>query len=119
MAAGFMMAMVLAAGSPVAGDSVDVAYDALMEGRHDAAIAQLENATDRNDPARLINLAAAYAAEGRMAEARATYERAAFAERYELETADGKWVDSRVLARQALASLDVTRLDSARMANAN
>ena len=45
------------------------------------------------------------------------FERAAYAERYELETANGQWVDSRVLARQALARLDRSALES-RMASA-
>ncbi|GGD51939.1 hypothetical protein [Croceicoccus pelagius] len=115
MAATFILATVLAAGAPAAADSVDVAYDAMMQGKHEVAIEKLEG-TD--DAARLINLGAAYAAEGRVLDARAAYEKAAFAERYELETADGQWVDSRVLARQALASLDRPYLDT-RMAKAD
>lgn len=109
MAATFILATVLAAGAPAAADSVDVAYDALIQGQHEVAIEKLEGTSDA---ARLINLGAAYAAEGRVVDARAAYEKAAFAERYELETASGEWVDSRVLARQALASLDRPYLDT-------
>ncbi|WP_066552453.1 hypothetical protein [Croceicoccus bisphenolivorans] len=116
MAVTFIMAMVLAAGTQGAADKVDVAYDALSEGQSKAAIAQLEPAKASDDPAHLINLAAAYAAEGRYAEARAAYERAAYAERFELETANGDWVDSRVLARKALAQLDRSAVDT-RMAS--
>jgi len=117
MAVSFVMAMALAAGTQGAGDRVDVAYEALAEGRAEVAIAQLEPVENVDDPARLINLAAAYAAQGRVAEARAAYERAAFAERYELETASGHWIDSRVLARQAIANIDQGRMVEARMAS--
>lgn len=115
MAAGFMIAMVLAAGTPGAAEATDVAYDAMIEGRHEVAIARLEDAAT-DDPARLINLAAAYAAQGRYAEARDAYERAAYADRFELETADGSWIDSRVLARRSLAALDQAVLTNTRMA---
>ena len=115
MSVGIAAALLLAAGVPAAGEGADVAYDALVQGRTEAAIARLEGA-EQSDPAVLINLAAAYAAEGRMAEARAAYERATFAERYELETANGEWIDSRVLARRALAAMDRSALDTTRMA---
>lgn len=116
MSATFMMAALLAAGAPAAADSVDVAYDALSQGRTDAAIAQLEP-VESSDPAAMINLAAAYAAHGRVAEARTLYEKAAYADRYELETSSGDWVDSRVLARQGLAQMDKFAIDT-RMASA-
>lgn len=116
MAVTFVMAMALAAGAQGTVDTVDVAYEDLSQGRVGAAIVALEPA-DRADAASLINLAAAYSAQGRYAEARSVYERAAYAERYELETANGQWVDSRVLARQALARLDRSALES-RMASA-
>ncbi|RVQ68984.1 hypothetical protein EKN06_01850 [Croceicoccus ponticola] len=112
MSAFLALAFALAAGSSGTVDTVDVAYDALTQGRTEAAIAKLETRGNSDDPARLINLAAAYTAQGRFAEARATYEQAAFAERYELETADGKWQDSRVLARQAMAGLDRMSVDT-------
>lgn len=108
----------LASGTPAATDNIDVAYDVLAAGQTSAAIEQLETKVQSEDPALLINLAAAYAAEGRMADARALYEKAAYAERYELETSSGAWVDSRVLARKGIARLDAFALD-ARMASAS
>lgn len=118
MPAGFAIALLLAAGAPAATEGTDVAYEALLDGQHQAAIVQLENSDQAEDPAVLINLAAAYAAEGRFADARAAYERAALADRYELETTEGNWVDSRVLARRALAAMDRAVLDNTRMARA-
>lgn len=90
-------------------EQVDVAYEEMTEGRSDAAIAQLEASTRSaaEHPASLINLGVAYARVGDEAKARQVLERAAATgERYQLETSDGNWVDSRALARRALAALD-------------
>ncbi len=55
----------------------------------------------------LINLAIAHARRGDDARARDLFEAAMMHDdRAELETADGKWVDSRALARKGLAMLD-------------
>lgn len=103
-------------------ETVDVAYEELASGQNQAAIQTLETseALEANDPARLMNLAAAYAREGELAEAQAMYRAAIFSEeRQLLETGDGRWVDSRVLARQALAALENSAaLAATRMASA-
>ncbi|WAT17550.1 tetratricopeptide repeat protein [Aurantiacibacter sp. MUD11] len=91
----------------------DVAYESVAAGDMQTAIANLEAARAENpgDPALLINLGAAYAATGDFARAEEAY-RAAIAsnDRYELELADGQWIDSRRAARLALLSLE-NRLD--------
>ncbi|AKM11602.1 hypothetical protein AB433_06480 [Croceicoccus naphthovorans] len=115
LALGTIIAMALAAGTPSTADTTEVAYDALTNGNPQEAIAQLEEG-DRHDPARLINLAAAYLATGRTADAREAYKKAAVAERYELETVDGEWIDSRVLARAELARTYSVSFEQSRMA---
>ena len=93
--------------------SEDVAFDALNDGRPDDAIAQIELllAEQPESPALLINLAAAYLQRGDTERAITAYRRAANSkERYELELADGTWVDSRTLARHALADLRDSQL---------
>lgn len=85
-------------------EQVDAAYDDLSSGRNAEAAARLE---DKQHPASLINLGIAKARQGELHEARRLFERAAsMAQRYELETARGTWVDSRTLAHKALAALD-------------
>ncbi len=91
----------------------DVAYEALADGRAAEAIARIEAllAEQPDDPALLINLAAAYWQQGDYEMAAQAYRRAAeTAERYDLELADGRWMDSRSVARQALARLESTQL---------
>lgn len=96
-----------ALGAPIA--AAEVGYVELSAGRNDAAIARIEANHDlaEGDPARLINLGIAHAREGRANEARAMF-RAALRARdsVQLETATGTWVDSRDLARTAIAMLD-------------
>lgn len=96
--------------SPRAADqTVDVAFEELSSAQNEAAIFRIEGNTalDQEDPARLINLAIAYAREGRVDEARDLLGAAAHSEtRYQLETASGEWVDSRRLAMRALALID-------------
>lgn len=85
----------------------DVAYQELVTGNSGAAVIKLEQSAESSaDPALLINLGTAYAKQGATAKALAAF-RAAIAspERYDLELADGTWMDSRDLARHALASL--------------
>ncbi|MFB0612694.1 tetratricopeptide repeat protein [Aurantiacibacter poecillastricola] len=89
----------------------DVQYDALVSGETEAAIERLEDARadNPNDPALLINLGAAYAAVGDYAKAEEAYRAASVSEeRYELELANGDWIDSRRAARMALLSLENT-----------
>ncbi len=102
-------ALALLQTAPAHDDKVDVAYDELVSEQNAAAIERIEanEALDQNDPARLINLGIANAREGRVALARKLLSAAARSEaRDRLETASGEWVDSRWLARRALAQLD-------------
>ncbi len=86
-----------------------VAFDELRSGRTEAAITKLQTEGDLSlrDPSRLINLGSAYARLGRDAEA-ATMFRAAITSpiRYDVELANGEYMDSRWAARIALARLE-------------
>ena len=63
-------------------------------------------ASDPDDPALLINLGAAYARKGDAARAAGAFQAAIDSDtRYDLELADGTWVDSRQAARRALETL--------------
>jgi hypothetical protein len=103
-----MITILLAAAIASQPASADVGYDQLVAGQDDSAIALIEaQSADTDDPARLINLGIAYARIGNAQQAKAMFEAALrVSERVELETATGEWVDSRVLARHALAMLD-------------
>lgn len=86
-----------------------VAYAEMKAGDNRAAIAKLTGDTtlDARDPSRLINLGTAYARLGRTADAAAAYDAAAASPiRYDVELANGRYVDSRWAARTALANLD-------------
>lgn len=86
-----------------------VAYAELRAGENEAAVAKLtgDSGVDARDPSRLINLGTAYARLGRTADARAAYRAAAASPiRYDLELADGSYMDSRWAARTALAGLE-------------
>ena len=86
-------------------DWVDVAYDELRAGRAEAAIQRIEaNAELGSDhPAALINLGAAHARLGHAEEARTLYLAAiASRERYDVQLADGRWMDTRRAARLAI-----------------
>ena len=90
-------------------DRVDVAFDALSQGRTADAVEQLKQsqAVKDGDPAALINLGTAYAREGRIAEARAAFKAAMASEtRYTLELSNGSWADSQEVAKMALERLD-------------
>jgi tetratricopeptide (TPR) repeat protein len=114
----FAMTMLLFAGALLSQASVltvpheggieraDVAYEALAEGRTDAAIAQLR-AKAGDDPAALINLGSAYARKGMRQEALDSFRAAMTSNReYELQLADGTWMNSRQAARVAAARLE-------------
>lgn len=103
-----MIALLIAASVASQPVSVEVGYSHLAAGQDAAAITQIEaQPADADDPARLINLGIAHARLGDAARARAMFQAALVSrDRVELETATGAWVDSRVLARQALAMLD-------------
>lgn len=120
MAVTALIASLLMAQAPVEAAAVEVAYDELASGDTAAAIAKIEKdeARDREHPARLINLGIAYARAGRSDEAKAMFQAAAESEnRYRLETASGEWMDSRDLARRALAMLDRGEFASAQLAS--
>lgn len=90
-------------------EAVEVGYEELVANDNLAARKVIESAADegRTDPAQLINHGIALARTGDYDGARAAFETAAQArDSVELETAEGKWVDSRRLARKALAMLD-------------
>jgi Tfp pilus assembly protein PilF len=89
-------------------DRIDVAYEELMRGQPEAAILKIRSNTklDADEPAALINLGSAYARIGRADEAQACYRSAiASNNRYDLELADGRWMDSRRAARLAVEML--------------
>ncbi|WP_394730475.1 hypothetical protein [Altererythrobacter sp. GH1-8] len=104
-----LLVAIFAQGPSVAVEQVDVAYEQMSSGENAAAIVMLESSPelDSDDPSRLINLGVAYAREGNIDEAKALFRAALYAEDRQLvETAIGDWVDSRVLARRALARLE-------------
>lgn len=108
------MALALMAQGPVEAvpapqTDYDVGYEELVANDNVEARKAIENCDElaADDPARLINHGIALARTGNYEAARADFEAAANArDSVELETADGQWVDSRRLARKALAMLD-------------
>ena len=100
-------------------DRVDASYETVATGQDARAIRafDMEDAIAQGDPALLINLGIAHAPQGRTADARTLFEAAEGSEmRYRLETAQGERVDSRWLARRALAMLDRGEFRAGRMA---
>ena len=93
---------------PPTSETRDVAYADIAAGRADQAIQAIEARleADPRDPALLINLGAAYARKGDAARAAEAFQAAIDSHtRYDLELADGTWVDSRHAARRALETL--------------
>lgn len=86
-------------------ESIDVGYEDLRAGRAEAAIRRIQSnhLVPADDPSALINLGAAHARIGKIAEARSFYLAAiASRERYDVQLADGRWIDSRRAARTAI-----------------
>jgi cytochrome c-type biogenesis protein CcmH/NrfG len=86
----------------------DVGYHELMAGRPEAAIARIEHngLANAGDPVALINLGTAYKMIGRNDDAAKAYRAAASSdERYDIEMANGRWVDSRRAAKIAIARI--------------
>ncbi|MCZ8370600.1 MAG: tetratricopeptide repeat protein [Porphyrobacter sp.] len=122
------LALALISATPVAqvagsmlADAPELAVQPLAAGRAEQALATLEqsSAADPHDAAVLINLGIAYAYTGDEAKARAAFQAAmACHEAVDLDTADGNVMDSRRLARKALAMLarGEFRVDAARSA---
>lgn len=93
--------------------SSEVAYEELSGGEARAAVAALEalRADNPDDPALLINLGTAYQALGDRVRAEQAFRAAAASTvRYEVELADGSWVDSRRAARLALRALEQSQV---------
>ncbi len=86
----------------------NVGYGELVAGRPHAAIARIErNGLARaGDPLALINLGTAYKMVGRKDEAQRMYRAAVTSDqRYDVELADGRWMDSRRAAILAIAKI--------------
>jgi hypothetical protein len=102
--AGLMLAQAVSAITVESPRSDEVGYRELMAQRPAAAQARIaaNRSLDPDDPAALINLGTALARLGETVKA-AEYYRAAFAcrQRYDLELADGTWMDSRAAGRLA------------------
>ncbi len=93
--------------------TTDVAFEAIAAGHNAEAISALQDRLAENpgDPALLINLGTAYQRSGDSQRAAAAFQAAVDSgTRYQLELADGSWVDSRHAARLAMQSLDRTML---------
>ena len=74
---------------------------------------------DNGDPVQLLNRGVSYAREGETELARAMFTRVADNRmRYQMETVNGDWKDSRNLARKALGMLDRGEFTQSRMAKA-
>jgi len=89
-------------------DWVDVGFAELATGRPAAAIARIRDngALDVDDPAALINLGSAHARVGQRQRAERFYKAAIISStRYDLQLSDGRWMDSRSAAREAIAAL--------------
>ncbi len=95
------------------GERMDVGYSELAAGQPQAAIARIRANRElgSDDPMALINMGAAYAMMGktRLAEDRLI---AAIlsSERYDVELADGRWMDSRRAARIAISQLGTAQV---------
>lgn len=87
----------------------DVAYRELNQQRPADAIERIvsNRSLEADDPAALINLGTANARLGRPDAALDHYRAALVSrQRYDLELADGRWVDSRAAARLAIKMLN-------------
>lgn len=87
---------------------LSVAYEELKAGQNALAVDKLTHGDlDARDPSRLINLGTAYARLGQKAEAQTAFEAAITSPiRYDVELANGTYMDSRWAARAALSNLD-------------
>ncbi|AKH43941.1 cytochrome c-type biogenesis protein CcmH/NrfG [Altererythrobacter atlanticus] len=89
----------------------DAAFEDIAAGKADSAIILLKAGLveEPGDPALLINLGAAYEQTGDLESAARAYRAAMDSRtRYQLELADGRWMDSRRAAQIALSKLEMT-----------
>jgi len=87
-----------------------LAFEAIQAGKYDVAITELEGQAGSRDPAALINLGHAYRKSGQYDAAEATLQRAVRTRtRYDIALADGRRMDSRDAAQQALNNLERAR----------
>lgn len=96
-------------------EQLDVAYEELAGGDPAAAVVELDAELQAHpgDPAVLINLGTAHSMLGNYERAEFYYRAAREArDSYQMELADGRWVDSRDAARLALASVELQALAS-------
>ena len=87
---------------------LSVAYEELKAGQNALAVDKLTHSDiDARDPSRLINLGTAYARLGKTADAQTAYKAAITSDiRYDVELANGTYLDSRWAARTALSHLN-------------
>lgn len=100
------------------GPDFQIGFNALINGDAAAAIEEIENGEvlAEGDPARSLNHGIALVRLGNIDGARDQFRRVARADRLELQTSTGRWVDSHVLAHKAMALLD-DGADAARVAS--
>lgn len=88
---------------------LEVGYRELAAGDASAAVARIEahRGLRSDEPAVLINAGTAYARLGQFEKAKQAFRAAVRSNnRYELELADGRWMDSREAARLAIGRLE-------------
>ena len=116
MAIATLFAGLLAAGATLAPQ----AQTANMDTSEPVAVSdEIEVAAvlDSGDPVQLLNRGVDHARQGETEQARAMFTRVADNRmRYQMETAQGGWEDSRNLARKALGMLDRGEFTAARVA---
>ena len=99
-------------------ERTEAGYAELSAGQAEAAIARIMSSRQAGaevaNPAALINLAVAHARLGRQDEARRLLEASARAERFDLQLADGSWMDSRRASRIAMNRLAGSRVLASR-----
>lgn len=114
-ATAWLVGLLLAQGTPSTliveanRDQTNVGYEELLRGDARGAIEEIEANPDlgHGDPAALINLGSAHVRLGHLDLARQYYSSAIKSnDPYDLELADGRWMDSRRAARLALRMLD-------------
>ena len=119
MAIATLLAGLLLAGSTTAAATAVDGQDAAMQPTASSDEIEVAAVLDNGDPVQLLNRGVSHARDGETEMARAMFERVADNRmRYQMETANGDWRDSRNLARKALGMLDRGEFTQSRMAKA-